>query len=127
MAELTDTLAFWHPTRDEALDETYFPWGVAVPASSADKQFRVRNLSYAYTALAVTVSLQEMGVYAPALPVAVQHYLSTDGTRFQSTASLGDLAPRATSARITLRRVTSPDADPGEGEFQLLAHPSGWD
>ena len=126
MAELTDTLEFWHPQRDEKLDENYFPWGVAVPGSSADRVFRVRNLSHTYTAVDVVVSLQEMGIAEPTLSVAAQHYLSVDGRTFAATAALGSLAPRAVSDRITLRRVTALDADPGFGDFQLLAHPTEW-
>lgn len=126
MAELIDVLAFWHPYRDEALTENYLPWGPVARGSSADKPVRVRNLSAAYTAVDVVVSVTEMGIAEPTRPVATQHLLSTDGRRFTATVHLGALPPGAVSGLITLRRVTAVDADLGDGDFQLLAHPTEW-
>ncbi len=126
MAELTDVLAFWHPYRDEELSEDYLPWGVVAPGSSADKTVRVRNLSPHYTAAGVVVSVTEMGLAEPTRAVAPQHLLSMDGQRFAATAQVGTIAPGAISGPVTVRRVTAVDADPGDGDFQLLAHPTEW-
>jgi hypothetical protein len=123
---LVDTLAFWHPYRDIELDENYLPWGIIAPGSSADKDVRVKNCSANYTAIDVTVSVDTMDIEEPALSVAVQHLLSTDGQRFIAAVDIGTLPPGATSSRITVRRVTSLDADLGDGDFQLLAHPTEW-
>jgi hypothetical protein len=125
MAEVTDVLAFWHPTKSMALDEHWFQWGVVVPGSSADKQFRVRNLSNHYTARSITVTFTELG--SPARSVAAQHYLSRNGTTFTATLGLGDMQPGGVSTVLTVRRVVAADADEGDGDFQLLAHADDWE
>lgn len=122
MAELVDTLEFWQPLRDWVIDENYLPWGTVARNSSADKQLRVRNASLVYTASAVTVTVQEMGLAEPTRSVAAQHLLSTDGRTFAAAVTIGTLPPGGVSGRITLRRVTAADADLGDGDFQLLAH-----
>jgi hypothetical protein len=124
--DLVDCLEFWHPTRDQPADEATLDWGVIARSSSADRLIRLRNLSTAYVASGVVVSVEELGVFEPARSIAAQHLLSLDGRRFQSTVELGDLAPRAVGPPITVRRVTAPDADYGLGEYQLLAHPTAW-
>lgn len=124
MADVTDVLAFWHPTKALALDEHWFDWGVVVPGSSADRQFRLRNLSRQYTAKAVAVTVTELG--APARSVAAQHYLSTDGTTFAAALAVGDLLPGGVTGLLTLRRVVAADADEGDGDFQLYAHADDW-
>ncbi len=121
-----DTLDFWHPKMDARVPDDYFNWGVVAPGSSEDRVFRVRNLSFRYTALSVVVSLTETGKLDPALSVAAQHYLSLDGRTFAATAQIGDIPPRVISDLITLRRVTSRQADVGPGEFQLAAQPTDW-
>lgn len=123
---LVDVLEFYEPFRDRLVDENYLPWGVVAPGSSADKQFRIHNASDDYIAADITVSVQEMGLAEPVLSVAAQHLLSSDGRTFTATVSVGTLPPGGISARLTLRRVTSPDADIGDGDFQLLAHPAQW-
>lgn len=121
-----DYLAFWHPTRDEALNENYFPWGIVAPGSSADREFRVRNMSFNYTASGITISLTEIALEPPDLSVSAQHFLSKDGQRFTATIAIGSLGPRVVSPRYTLRRVTAPDADVAFGEFQLVATADAW-
>ncbi len=123
---LTDTLVFWQPFRDLPLDENYLPWGTVAPGSSADKQLRVFNASYDYTATSILVSVQEMGLADPTRSVSAQHLLSTDGQHFTATVTLPVLAPRGVSVPVTLRRVVAPDADLGSGDFQILAHPVSW-
>lgn len=124
--ELLDRLAFWHPRDDVALTPNDLDWGVVVRKSSADKQFRIRNLSPNYTAGDIVISLEEMGIFEPTREVAAQHFLSTDGRRFGDSVSIGALAPLAMSDPIVLRRVVAPDADLGQGDFQLLAHANEW-
>ncbi len=124
--EVQDTLMFWHPTLDFRTPSDYFNWGIVGPGSSEDRTFRVRNNSFLYTAEGVVVSLEHLDRYTPALPEPVQHFLSTNGRRFTATVNLGNLAPRALSDLVTLRRVTSRDADEGLGEFHLSAEATDW-
>jgi hypothetical protein len=119
---LFDGLEFWEPYRDWPIDENYLPWGEVARGSSADKQFRVHNMSTDYTATAVVVSVQEMGLADPTRSVAAQHLLSADARTFTATLGLDTLPPGGVSDRLTLRRVVAPDADSGQGDFQILAH-----
>jgi hypothetical protein len=119
-----DRLMFWHPIRDEPVTEYYFVWGPVARSSSADREFRLRNVSYLYQAQQIAVTLYEFG--APARSIAAQHLLSTDGFAFTAAIDVGDLPPRATTGRLVLRRVTAPDADLGDGDIQLLAAAEEW-
>lgn len=123
---VTDTLDFWHPRQDRKIPDDWFDWGVVARGSSADKQFRVRNLSSVYTARDVVVSLHHLDLYDPALPVHVQHLLTQDGRTWFASITIGDLIPRALSPMLTVRRVTAAVADEGPGEFQLSATPTEW-
>lgn len=125
--ELTDTLAFWHPTQDTELGDDYLDWGPVARASSADRAVRVRNCSADYVAVGVTVSLAAPPGGDLGTPTtAGQHLLGTDGTTFAATATLGDLDPLQTSGPVWVRRVTAPDANAGEGQFLLVAAPDAW-
>lgn len=126
MATLNDTLEFWHPRKDEQLPADYFDWGIIARGSSDDRQFRIKNLSAVYDAAGVIVSLQTLNVNDNTLTADVQHFLSVDGASFAATANLGTLAAGAVSGLVTLRRVTPPEADEGDADFQLLAHPTEW-
>lgn len=121
---LADYLTFWHPTRDEALSENHFSWGDVEPGSSADREFRVRNMSASYKAGGITISLTEIRDYTRA--TSLQHLLSRDGHLFTATVAVGMLLPYAVSQRLTLRRVVAPDADSDLGEFQLVATATEW-
>lgn len=121
-----DTLEFWHPKQDLRLPDGYLNWGTVAPGSSEDRIFRVRNVSFTYTATDVEVKLQSSGRIPVALPLDVQHYLSRDGRVFTATVVLGDLLPRVVSDPIILRRVTARLADVGLGEYQLSAKPGDW-
>ncbi len=121
-----DTLEFWHPKQDIRLPDGFLNWGTVAPGSSEDKTFRVRNVSYTYTALEIVVSLTQTGRLFSALPLDIQHYLSRDGRTFTATAVIGDLAPRVVSDLLVLRRVTGRNADVGLGEYVLTAKPGDW-
>lgn len=124
MTSPVDSLMFWHPIYDRQLDADFFDWGNVARGSSADRRFRVRNASSQYTATDVVISMFEYGL--PALSVAAQHFLSTDGLNFAASVDVGTLHPHATSAALVLRRVTAPDSDYGSLDMQLLAHATDW-
>lgn len=101
MAE--DILTAWAVDASGELLNVQF--GTVRPASAADRTFRVKNLSTAYTAREVAVSVQD-SAHADATDL----YLSLDGQTFTASVALGDLPPSATSPALTLRRVTPHDA-----------------
>jgi hypothetical protein len=82
-------LELWHPTADEKLPPAWLDWGDVPRTSSADRQFRVKNLSPSLTANDVRVA---MDVLTDALPsVPGQHTLSVGGGAFlsQVNAAMG--------------------------------------
>ncbi len=122
---MNDALSLWLPNTAQDLPSGWFDWTTAATGSTDETQFQVHNNSTQYTASAVTVAITATG--ANATPRQdTQHYLSTDGSRYTATVTVGDLPPGASSPRITLRRVTPPDAGTGTYSFRITATPSLW-
>ncbi len=126
MTVLVDTLEFWHPDRNISLPADYFDWSAVVRGSSADRLFRIKNMSAMYDAVSVAVTLQTLNLAEVDLTADLQHFLSVDGARFSASVNLGTLAAGATSAPVHLRRVVAPTADVGAADFQILAHAESW-
>jgi hypothetical protein len=101
-------LTLWHPTEDHRVGEAWFDWGNTPRASSADRSFRVKNLSATLTANNVLTSLDILTDTTPS--VSSQHTLSSDGASFAATAAAGTLAPGGLSGVMTLRRITPSNA-----------------
>lgn len=123
---VADTLAFWHGSLDVEATDELLQWGPVAPGSSDERELRVRNLSDSYWAAAVVVAVTGPDYPGAPASVAEQHWLSTDGDRFTASVALGDLGPRAISPVLTLRRVTPPDAAPGDGGFMVVATAADW-
>ena len=121
-------LEIWHPTLDQRTIPAYFDWGDTPRSSSADKPFRVKNLSGSQTASSVRVA-QEMLTDAPspAPSVVGQHTLSADGgTTFLPQVNVGTLAPGAISSIVTIRRNTPSNAQLGLWAPRLFAEANSW-
>lgn len=103
-----DRLALWHPTSDMRVGPAYFDWGDALRGSTADRTFRVKNLSATLSANTITCSVDALTDTTPS--VVGQHTVSADGTTFAATASAGTLIPGAISGIMTIRRTTSATA-----------------
>ncbi|HEY5787512.1 MAG TPA: hypothetical protein VIT65_22330 [Microlunatus sp.] len=117
-------LAIWHPWLDQRVPGGHFDWGNAPLSSSADKTFRVANLSFARTARTITVSVDALTDATPSVPP--QMMLSYGGSAFSSNVTIPQLAPAARSNAITVRRVTPSDADPGPWAQRILAGAAVW-
>jgi hypothetical protein len=120
-----DVLAFWHPTDDTPIDETYLPWGPVAPASSADKGLRIKNMSNGYTATDVIIAVADP-IDPDLLSARSSHLLSPDSLTFTETIDVGDLAPQAVSGLFLLRRVTDPHAPDGDAGFTITATATAW-
>ena len=122
-------LSIWNASADARASANTFDWGDSPRGSSADKQFRVKNLSSTLSANSVRIStevLTEASV-AGAPTVASQHTLSTDGTTFAATVNVGNLAPGAISGVLTIRRNTPSNAQLGPWALRVVAEAlSGW-
>lgn len=118
----TDRLALWHPTLDQQLAANDFNWGDIGQGSTADKTFRVKNLSATLTASSITVSLDAL----THTTMATQHSLSDDGSTFGTTISITTLAPGVMSSVLTLRRSTPSNAAIGPHAMRVLATAASW-
>lgn len=121
----TNRLELWHPTLDEKLPPAYLDWGDVPRSSSADRSFRVKNLSSAQTAKSVRVAM-EILTDSPAPSVVGQHTLSFGGGSFVAQVNIGDLSPGAISPPVTLRRVTPSDAVLSLWNFRVFAESTDW-
>lgn len=117
-------LAIWNPALDEPIGGAYFDWGDSPRSSSADRTFRVKNLSGSLTANNITVSFDALTDGAPA--VAGMHLVSDDGTTFAATELIASLAPGAISSVLTLRRVLPSNAPLGLWAPRIHAVADTW-
>jgi hypothetical protein len=118
-------LELWHPTLDEKLPPAFFDWGDVPRSSSADRSFRVKNLSAVQTARSTRVAM-EILTDSPAPSVVAQHTLSFGGGSFVPQVNIGDLAPGAISPAVTLRRVTPSNAVLSLWSFRVFAESTDW-
>lgn len=120
-------LTLWHPTLDQRIVPAHFDWGDVPRSSSADKQFRVKNLSSTLTANSIRVAqeiLTDVSAGNPSVPG--QHSLSTDGSTFLAQVNVGNLAPGAISGVVTLRRNTPSNAQLGLWAHRVFAEATTW-
>lgn len=123
--ENPNRLALWHPTLDQRVTPAYLDWGNVPRSSSADRLFRVKNLSASLTATSVRVAMESLTDTTPSVPA--QHTLSADGTTFLAQVNIGSLAPGAISAPLTIRRITPSNAVLSLWSFRVFAESTtGW-
>lgn len=123
-AQNPNRLALWHPTLDQRITPAYFDWGNVPRSSSADRTFRVKNLSTVQTANSVRVAQEILTDTTPS--VVGQHTLSVDAVTFLAQVNVGALAPNAISGLVTLRRVTPSDAVMSVWSHRVFAEATTW-
>lgn len=94
-------LELWHATLDQRLAPAALDWGDAAQGSTADKAFRVKNLSPTLTCSNITASFEVLTEGNPT--VGSQHSLSNGGA-FAPTTSAGTLGPGQISPALVFRR-----------------------
>lgn len=120
----SDRLSFREVGSDVEVGPTHFDWGNVPRASSADKTFRVKNLSSTKTAQSVEVYPEAL---TPGVPsVASMLLLSLDGVSFTPSVSLGDLSPGEISPTITTRRVVPSNAQVSVWSARYVADADSW-
>jgi hypothetical protein len=123
--ENPNRLALWHPTLDQRVTPAYFDWGNVPRSSSADRLFRVKNVSSTLTASSVRVAMEALTDTTPSVPG--QHSISSDGTTFLAQVNIGSLSPGAISGPLTLRRVIPSNAVLSLWSFRVFAESTtGW-
>lgn len=122
--ENPNRLALWHPTLDQRVTPAYFDWGNVPRSSSADRTFRVKNLSGAQTANSVRVAMESLTDGSPSVPG--WHSVSSDGSTFLAQVNIGALSPGAISPVLTLRRITPSNAALSVWSFRVFAESTTW-
>lgn len=105
----TDRLSFWNPAIDEVLPPAYFDWGNVPRGSSADKSFRIKNLSSSLTANELQIYVEALTPGAPT--VSGMHTISDNaGATFLNSVTIASLDPGEISGVLLLRRVVPSNA-----------------
>jgi hypothetical protein len=117
-----DRLSFWNPSSDQALGAAYLDFGDIAQGSSVTRQFRIKNLSSTLTANGITVDVSD--IQPEYSGTGIQ--LSTDNTTFQSSITIGNLAPGAISAILYVRRSVPVSETPSQRNARLLANATTW-
>jgi hypothetical protein len=121
----TDRLALWHPTNNERLPAGWFDWGNTPRSSSADRGFRIKNLSSSRTAVDVDVYIEALTPGTPS--VAGMHVLSNNaGATFQTGLNIPQLDPGQISGGMVLRRVVPANAMLSTWSARLAADVDHW-
>lgn len=120
-----DRVVAWHPTLNEPVSPSYFDWGDVARSSSADRKFRIKNLSPTLTAEDIDVYVEAL---TPGVPsVAGMHTLSdNNGASFFPGLVLPDLSPGAISDVLTLRRVIPSNAQVSVWSARVAADVGEW-
>ena len=121
-----DRLALWHPTSDVKLPTTWFDWGDVPRSTSADRSFRVKNLSEDLVATDVDVYVEAL---TPGVPsVAAMHTLSENGgATFQTGLNLPALDPGEISDELIVRRVVPANALVSTWSARIAADVNQWE
>lgn len=119
-----DRLVLWHPTLNQRVSAAYFDWGDTPRGSSADKLFRVKNISPTLTATAPRISTETLDDGSPSVP---GYHTLSKGSGFASQQNLANIAPGAISAETcTLRRTTPSNAQLGLWDLRIQAEATTW-
>lgn len=124
-AATPDRLQIWHPTLDEPLGAAALDWGDVPRSSSADKSFRIKNLSGTLTANNIEVYVESLNPGTPS--VAAMHTLSVNGgATFLISQSIASLAPGAISGVFILRRVVPNNAQVSTWSARVGVDVTNW-
>lgn len=119
-----DRLALWHPTLDQRVTPAYFDWGNVPRGSTADRTFRVKNLSAGLTAVTPRIAMDVLTDSSPSF--IGQHFIGKSGT-FLSQQNIASLSPGAISSEVlTLRRVMASNAQLSLWSMRVFAEANSW-
>lgn len=121
----TDRLALWHPTLDQPLAPTWFDWGDVPRSSSADRTFRIKNLSSTLTAHSTDVAMEALTPANPSL-VGMHLFSSASGGGFVPSLNIPSLAPGALSPVFTVRRTVPANAEISTWSARITADVTSW-
>lgn len=119
-----DRMLIWDPVLDSRIAPDHFEWGDVPRESIQERTFRIKNRSTTLTAQSVRVAMEVLNDTTPS--IIAQHQLSVDGTTWLAQVNIGDLAPGAVSAPITLRYTVDPGATLSLWTLRLFAEATTW-
>lgn len=121
----TDRLAIWHQTDNNEVGGAHFDWGNAPRGSSADKVFRIKNVSPDLKAKGITLYAEAL---TPGVPsVAGMHTFSLNGVTFLPSVVVPDLNPGAITPVYFVRRVVPTNAQVSVWSARMIADVSLWE
>lgn len=120
----TERLEFWHPTSNAILPANWFDYGDFPRSSSADKAFRIKNLSTTKTATTIVLQPEVLSDTSPSL--SGQFVIGDPTNVFLGSQTIGSLAPGAISGKYTLRRTTPADAQLSTWSARLNTTVTSW-
>jgi len=120
-----DRLAFWHPTLDEEMEPAYLDWGNVPRGSSADRSFRIKNMSADLTANDVVVYTEALTPGTPS--VAGMHTISDNGgSTFLNSITVPEILPGEISDELIVRRVVPTNAQVSVWSARIAADVTNW-
>jgi len=119
-----DRLLIWRPDVDEEAGPDWFDWLDVPVASSADRQFRLKNNSPSLSANGVVIQAEVLADASPSF--AATHSFSLDGVDFAPLVEIPLLSPGAVSPPIWVRRVTPLNAQLSVWSARVRAAVTSW-
>lgn len=117
-------VALWDPLIDQRMPGGHLDWGDVPLSSSADRQFRVKNLSPRKRASHIVVGTDTLTDASPSVPP--QFLLSYAGSAYAATVTIPALEPGAISGKVTMRRVTPSTAATGTWASRVVTSGTVW-
>lgn len=121
-----ERLAFWRHDSLVEVPSQWFDWGDVPTASSADKSFRVKNLSLAKTANSINVTALAPHSTTTPSPEGQMLFSADAGVTWATTLPLFSLSPGAVSGALLVRRTTPLNATLSNWSPRVAAEASSW-
>ena len=121
----SDSLDFWDPTSDVTAAADLFEFGDRARGTSAERDFRIKNLSSVLKAVDISVTRTALTDTAPSVPGF--HLFSLDGVSWLGSLDIGDLEPGEISPVITLKQDTPVNAALSLWQMIVVATPDTWE
>ncbi len=120
-----DRLAFWQPVTNAEVTGSYFDWGNSPRGSSADKTFRIKNMSPDLNAEGLSLYAEAL---TPGVPsVAGMMLFSEDGVSWSPSLILPDLAPGEITDVLYVRRNVPTNAQVSVWSARMIADVTTWE
>lgn len=123
---LTERLEFWNPTVDLPIPAGFLDWGDVPLSSSADKSFRVRNMSSLKTANAIVLDFLLAASSTSPAPDGFFLLSADSGETWASTLDIAALAPNSVTGEILVRRTVPLGAQLSNWAPRLSADVGSW-